>query len=83
MTTPGTGYEDDGPDEIEGPVVFELVETRHLYVSRGTMGRLKRNGSSIGILYFDSQDEFEWVKRRLDGEFDIEIQQLNISGEET
>ena len=74
MTTPQTGYEGGGPEEeVEGPVVFELVKTRYLYVSRGTMGRLMRNGASIGILYFDSKDEFDWCKRRIDGEFDIEI----------
>ena len=78
MTTPETGYDQGGSEEDEGTVVFELTKVEHLY-SRGIMGRLKRNGEPIGLLYFKSEEEFDWIKRRIDGEFDIEIQQLNIN----
>jgi hypothetical protein len=81
MTKPETGYEEGGEkDEII--VVFELVKTPYVYTGQGTPASVRRNGKPVGVIYLDSEDEFNWLKRRIDGEFNPEIYQVKIRGEE-
>ncbi len=82
MTSPDTGYEQGGEGE-EGNATFELVRMEYLYTGQGITVRLLRNGSAVGLLYLKTVEEFEWLKERIDGEFDLEIYQVNIKGEET
>ncbi len=74
MTPIDTGYDDSGPPKEDGPVIFKLEQYRYQH-SASIIGRLLRNDTAIGMLYFKTEEELEWMRRRIDGEYDAEKEQ--------
>lgn len=83
MATPDTGYDERGDEEEEPIISFELQKVPHLYAPKGVVCRLMRAGQPIGLFYLKTNLEFDWLKKRLDGDFDSEIYQVKIGGEGT
>ena len=81
MTPTSTGYEDSGPPPEDGPVEFGLESYSYQW-SSSILGRVTRNGVAIGILYFKTKEELEWMKERVRGTFDGEIHQMKIRDKE-
>lgn len=71
--TQDTGYEGGGQDEGSesiDPVHFTLVETP-FFSSAQVVASLLRNGESCGLIYLKSKEEFDWLKERVTGTFNI------------
>lgn len=67
-----TGYEGSPSSEEEGPVRWGIEKNEHQYSNYGLYIRFIRNGVSVGMSRVGTQEEFEWLRDRIDGVFDPE-----------
>ena len=73
MSTANTGY--DGPDETDDKFVgeqrWQLKQWISPIVGKGVMGVIEvyedADRSVRGYIEFKDEDEFEWLKRRIEG----------------
>lgn len=78
-----TGYDPSpDPDELEPGTKIEwrLVPFDRIHTS-GLLGQVTRNGTPVGVVRFVSQDEFDWLKRRLDGDFVVPLEKRHADRE--
>jgi len=71
MTSPSV-YDTEGDEnEIESEIlwVLELHERQH--TRTGVLGILMRNGEGVGMLRCKSNEEFVWLKKKIDGTYNI------------
>lgn len=70
---PDAGY-DEPKEKSENEVAVFTVEPAMFHYSHSTAATVRRNGIAVGLLYLKSKEEFDWVKERLEGTFDMEDQ---------
>lgn len=72
MAAIDTGYE--GSKKVEEPqVTFSLGRYEEQYSIAGNIVcRLMRNGLAVGMLHVKSEEEYKWLKSKIDGEYDAE-----------
>ena len=81
MAEVDAGYDGQDKGDTSGVVTFELERVKYLFTAQGTACRLIRDGIAVGVFYLGSEDEFKWLKERIEGVFEPEIYQVKITGE--
>lgn len=81
MAEVDAGYDGQDKGDTSGVVTFELEVVKYLFTAQGTACRLIRDGIAVGVFYLGSEDEFKWLKERIEGTFDTEIYRVKIKGE--
>ena len=76
-----TGYEGDTTNPKPARFQLELYEA---WPSSGTITcRLMRDGHAVGMIYVKNEEEYLWLKNRIDGTYDPEIEDVRADPERT
>lgn len=60
-----TGYE--GVEKAEpGSPKFELVRVERYFSAAPVAASLMRNGVSVGLIFLESEEEFQWLKNAIE-----------------
>ena len=69
-----TGYE--GPEEHPEPVKFRFEEYTSWPSATGLTCRLFRNDRAVGMVNLETQEEYLFLKARIDSNFDPEVESV-------
>lgn len=66
-----TGYEgpskfDSSPEEMAEKSEWLLERVEHFYSPSHIVAQVKKNGVSVGLVQLDREEDFEWLKKRID-----------------
>lgn len=56
----------------DGTIEFRLDKIKDMYIAAGVVCRVLKDGTPVGMIRLKSEEEFQWLKRRMEGDFDLE-----------
>jgi len=69
-----TGYEGEDTIDEQEKVTYLLEKYLQLHTGLGITCRVLMNGKPVGMLNVQNDEHFEWLKARIDGTFDPELE---------